>query len=153
MAVEVDQPTEALMRTRGGSSSAPNYRLAITAGSQAGLTRPIAGRELRIGKDPANHLCIPDPSVSRFHCVIERRPRGLVLRDLGSTNGTQLGGTFIECAYLAPHVPFTIGKTTLEVRSGEASAMAMPTAGARSPILGSSPAIARLLASLPRVAA
>src|SRR5439155_4142644 len=104
-------------------------------------------------RDPAKHPCLPEPSVSGFHCVIERRTRGLVLRDLGSTNGTQLGGNFIECACLAPHVPFTIGKTTLEVRSGEASAMAMPTAGARSPILGSSPAIARLLASLPRVAA
>jgi pSer/pThr/pTyr-binding forkhead associated (FHA) protein len=52
----------------------------------------LDGRELRIGKAPANHLRITDPTVSRFHCVVEYTPRGLLLRDLGSTNGTTVDG-------------------------------------------------------------
>jgi DNA-binding NtrC family response regulator len=151
MAAELDQLTEVFLRGRQEHSNPHEYRIAVTAGRHAGFQRAIDGRELRIGKDPANHLCIPDPSVSRFHCVIERRPRGLLLRDLDSTNGTQLGGHFIECAYLAPRVPFTIGKTTLQVLSGEAAQPVADKSAAQ--ILGHSPAIARLVASLPRVAA
>jgi DNA-binding NtrC family response regulator len=149
MAADVDQLTEAFLRGRGQKSQ-PTFRVTVTSGSSAGVQRVFDGRELRIGKDPTNHLCIPDPTVSRFHCVIERRPRGLLLRDLDSTNGTQLGGHFIECAYLAPRVPFTVGKTTLQIAPGDTGTATVDT---RSQILGSSPAVARLVASLPRVAA
>jgi two-component system response regulator GlrR len=152
MAAETDQLTEAFLRSRSAQSTSHGHRIAVTGGAHAGFQRPFDGRELRIGTDPANHLCIPDPSVSRFHCVIERRPRGLLLRDLDSTNGTQLGGHFIECAYLGPRVPFTVGQTTLQVLPPDA-ALPARTPSASPQLLGSSPAIARLLASLPKVAA
>jgi len=147
MAADVDQLTDASVRARDHQHAHPIYRVAVIAGCRTGTHRRFDGREMRIGKDPTNHLCIPDPTVSRFHCVIERRTRGLLLRDLESTNGTQLGGHWVECAYLAPHVPFTVGETTLQIQPERAAEPADPWR-----ILGKSPATVRLLGSLPRVA-
>jgi DNA-binding NtrC family response regulator len=148
MAADVDQLTDAFVRARAAQTGHRAYRVAVIGGCRTGTHQRFDGREIRIGKDPTNHVCIPDPTVSRFHCVIERRPRGLLLRDLESTNGTQLAGHWIECAYLAPHVPFTIGETTLQI---ELEMAAGPSD--RSRILGNSAATQRLLGSLPRMAA
>jgi DNA-binding NtrC family response regulator len=146
MAADVDQLTDAFAGRAPQPAHRP-YRIAVIGGCRTGTHQRFDGREMRIGKDPSNHLCVPDPTVSRFHCVIERRPRGLMLRDLESTNGVQLAGHWIECAYLAPNVPFTIGDTTLQIELE-------PTAGLsdRASILGSSLATNRLLTSLPRIA-
>jgi DNA-binding NtrC family response regulator len=147
MAADVDQLTSLSPRGDSRNQSQPTYRVAVIGGPSTGASARFDGRAIRIGKDPTNHLCIPDPTVSRFHCSIEHRPRGLLLRDLDSTNGTQLGGHWIECAYLSPRTPFTIGESTLQIVPSTA---AEPISHAR--LLGSSPATARLLASLPRVA-
>jgi DNA-binding NtrC family response regulator len=148
MEADVDQLTDAFARARAPQQGHRGYRVAIIGGCRAGTHLRFDGREMRIGKDPGNHLCIPDPTVSRFHCVIERRPRGLMLRDLESTNGIQLAGHWIESAYVAPNVPFTIGETTLQVELEAAAGLTD-----RSSILGTSVATTRLLGSLPRVAA
>jgi two-component system response regulator GlrR len=151
MADDIDAPTSEFQRRGSRDESQPVYRVAILDGRGAGTRQKFDGREVRIGKDPANHLCIPDPTVSRFHCVIERQPRGLLLRDLNSTNGTQLGGHWIESAYLLPSVPFTVGQTTLQVvPAGPGRVPSAPANHSR--LLGSSPAILRLLAQLPRLA-
>jgi DNA-binding NtrC family response regulator len=153
MATDVKDMSEALLRGGIAPSRHPTYHVAVIAGPAAGVQHRFDGREMRIGKDPTNHLCVPDQTVSRFHCMIERRPRGLLLRDLASTNGTLLGGRWIECAYLAPGDPIKIGCTTLRIVPVEASRATPPVeASARTRIPGSSPAITRLLASLPRVA-
>src|SRR4051812_14900378 len=129
------------------------FRLAVVAGPSAGAQRLIDSREVRIGKASANQLCIPDPTVSRFHCVIEQTPRGLLLRDLGSTNGTQVGGCWVDRVYVAPGVSIKIGSTLLQVLSAEAAVPPPALESATAPrLLGGSPAIERLLASLPKVA-
>ena len=46
----------------------------------------------RIGRDPANDIVLLHPSVSSHHCVIELQDEGLLVHDLGSTNGTDLDG-------------------------------------------------------------
>src|SRR3954462_3550797 len=137
MAADVDQLTDVFARGRAPQQAHPAYRVAVIGGCRTGTHQRFDGREIRIGKDATNHLCIPDPTVSRFHCVIERRSRGLLLRDLESTNGTQLGGHWIECAYLAPNVAFSIGDTTLQLDLERS-----PELGERARILGNSAATA-----------
>lgn len=46
----------------------------------------------KIGRAPGNDIVILHPSVSSQHCVVELCPDGLLIRDLGSTNGTELDG-------------------------------------------------------------
>ncbi len=58
---------------------------------------------VRIGRDPACELHLPDPFVSAQHALLEADERGAQLRYLGGTNGLRVAGR-----RLAPHtaVPF-----------------------------------------------
>jgi ABC-type multidrug transport system ATPase subunit len=47
---------------------------------------------LVIGRAPDCDVCLPHPSVSRYHAILEQRPAGLRLRDLGSVNGVLIAG-------------------------------------------------------------
>lgn len=47
---------------------------------------------LTIGRGPMNAVVLSSPSVSRQHAVIEQREGTWIIRDLGSTNGTQANG-------------------------------------------------------------
>jgi EAL domain-containing protein (putative c-di-GMP-specific phosphodiesterase class I) len=49
-----------------------------------------------IGRKSEASLCIPSPTVSREHAELTVVDRGLLLRDLGSTNGTYVNGVRIE---------------------------------------------------------
>src|SRR5262249_5259704 len=53
---------------------------------------PVPQQGLRIGRAPENDVVLPDPNISRQHLVIWATPRGAFLRDLGSQNGTYMGG-------------------------------------------------------------
>lgn len=65
------------------------YALTDGAGREFALPRGIS----RIGRDPSsNEIVLLDPSVSSRHAAIEVSPQAVVLRDIGSTNGTRLNG-------------------------------------------------------------
>src|SRR5690348_15066356 len=49
---------------------------------------PLGPHSLTVGRHTDNKLVIADNMASRFHCVIEPRPGGWVVRDLNSSNGT-----------------------------------------------------------------
>ena len=52
-----------------------------------------AGKELKIGRAPENDLCIREMSVSQRHARVFMTAAGAVfIEDLGSTNGTYVGG-------------------------------------------------------------
>ncbi|MFF2848339.1 FHA domain-containing protein [Streptomyces sp. NPDC058001] len=52
----------------------------------------VGAYPLRIGRDPANGLCLSHETVSRVHAELTRQGGLWVLRDLGSTNGTSVNG-------------------------------------------------------------
>jgi two-component system response regulator GlrR len=122
----------------------------VLAGPAVGVRRRFDGDQLRVGKARSNHLSLPDPMVSRFHCVIERTARGLLLRDLGSSNGTQVAGCWVESVYVRPEVPIQIGQTMMQI------CVADPVAGRaavdRPPsVLGVSAESQKLMALLPQL--
>ncbi|HEX5101106.1 MAG TPA: adenylate/guanylate cyclase domain-containing protein [Polyangiaceae bacterium] len=45
-----------------------------------------------LGRHPSNTIQLLDKIVSKEHCIIERRGQALILRDLGSLNGTYING-------------------------------------------------------------
>jgi DNA-binding NtrC family response regulator len=145
--IEADHPTRAYLGRRRGRAPGDGHALVVVSGPATGVRRLIDEEEIRVGKAPSNHVCVPDPTVSRFHCVIERTGRGLLLRDLGSFNGTQVGGCWVESAYVAPEIPITIGNSVMQICPAEA-----PRSAPGPRILGTSPAIQRILALLPRLA-
>ncbi len=89
------------------------YSLAVIAGTQAGSVFPITKPRIYIGRGSAMDIQVKDSEVSRRHAMIEIRPEGAVLLDLGATNGTWVGGKRVDQAEIANQNEFTVGSTTL----------------------------------------
>ena len=93
-----------------------SYRVARLYVSQPDGRRFEAAIDLphvRVGSAPNNDVTIADPSVSRFHCEFRHTPDGFLLRDLGSTNGTMVGGLRVKEAYLQDEVVIGLGRSAL----------------------------------------
>lgn len=65
--------------------------LEVQSGREQGK-RLVINRDGVIGRDPAADYPVLDPTVSRRHAEIVRSADGWRLRDLGSSNGTELNG-------------------------------------------------------------
>ena len=69
--------------------------------------------QLRIGRDASNDFQISDSKVSRQHCLIERNGDEVILRDLGSSNGTYVNGKRVSEVSLSPGDRILLGTTEL----------------------------------------
>jgi ABC-type multidrug transport system ATPase subunit len=80
----------------------------------------FAGKpRLVIGRAPDCDVCLPHPSVSRYHALFERRPEGLCLRDLNSVNGTLVNGRRIaEPVYVRERERVGIGPFLFTLHGG-----------------------------------
>jgi hypothetical protein len=67
------------------------YSLRFETGERHGESIPITGNGITVGRKPGNTLQILDNSVSGKHAELVVDPQGVLLRDLGSTNGTRVG--------------------------------------------------------------
>ncbi|MFO0672063.1 MAG: sigma 54-interacting transcriptional regulator [Polyangiaceae bacterium] len=87
-----------------------------------GRVVPLGTDRVVVGSRPsgARALAVVDPTVSAEHCALVVGPRGVVVRDLGSRNGTFVGGARVAEALCAPGAVMTVGTTTLSVRAGSA---------------------------------
>ena len=70
-------------------------------------TLPLTMPVIRIGRTPENGLSLADPMVSRAHAELHMEPQGLILTDLGSSNGT-----FIGTQRLLPNQPHILTQGT-----------------------------------------
>lgn len=89
------------------------------------LSGPDAGREVRltlpsikIGTAPDNDVMLRDRTVSRHHAEIRMTHEGLLLSDLGSTNGTFVNGLRVKEAFLGPDSTFRLGSTEIRIGTG-----------------------------------
>src|SRR2546430_16060747 len=85
---------------------------------------PIATGGVSLGRAATNDLSYPEDSgLSRQHLVIERVGADLVLRDLGSKNGTELNSQRVTGnTVLHPGDKIKAGRLTIEYRDGETPA-------------------------------
>ncbi len=72
------------------------YALRFDTGERKGEQVPVTGAGVTIGRKPGNSVQLLDASVSGRHAEFAVDPTGIVLRDLGSTNGTRVGGERIS---------------------------------------------------------
>ncbi len=72
-----------------------------------------AGTRLRIGRSAECELVLDSPLVSRVHAELFQTPEGMVLRDLGSANGTFVEGRPITETRLEPRQMVYIGPSRL----------------------------------------
>ncbi|MEO3937385.1 FHA domain-containing protein [Dermatophilaceae bacterium Soc4.6] len=102
---------------RARSSPRLPTTVVVTEGQLAGTSLPLGRGGILIGRAPECTLVLDDEFSSGRHARIFARPEGWFVEDLGSRNGTFLGGS-----RLTGPVPVTmgsvlrVGRTTLELR-------------------------------------
>ena len=76
----------------------------IDGGTPIDITKDL----IVVGRKEDCDLRLEHKSVSKLHCIIVRTDGLLLLRDLGSTNGTRVNGTRVRRAALLPNDQVTI---------------------------------------------
>jgi adenylate cyclase len=61
------------------------------------------GSHQGLGRHPNNAIQLLDTIASKEHCILERQGHGMVLRDLGSMNGTYINGQRMSGSQLLHH--------------------------------------------------
>jgi len=69
-----------------------SFMLVLTGTRFGELYKLPPGRAVRIGRGEEADIRLDDEGISRLHCSLEARGPEAVLRDLGSQNGTYVGG-------------------------------------------------------------
>jgi DNA-binding NtrC family response regulator len=119
--------TQMATRSASGSASTPDELVLVVVSGKSRGQRVAVGQSLTIGKAPDNDLVLPDDTVSRHHCVLERRSGGLSVRDLDSTNHTRVGRTQIREATIAPGASLVVGDVELLLRTEPNRAYILPS--------------------------
>jgi transcriptional regulator with GAF, ATPase, and Fis domain len=67
-------------------------KLKIISEKGSGEVFELRAEKISVGREAANEIVLNDASVSRRHCVIERRGEKFFVSDSGSLNGTSVNG-------------------------------------------------------------
>ncbi|MDS4032136.1 MAG: sigma 54-interacting transcriptional regulator [Candidatus Contendobacter sp.] len=113
--------------------------LRVIGGPDAGLEVSLGLPVLRMGTAPDNDVVLTDRAVSRRHAEIRMTPAGLLLRDLGSTNGTFINDVRITEAYIPANAECRLGYSRLLIRQHtEERKVAVPRQDHLGELVGSS---------------
>ena len=148
-----DLPTQ--LSPRGGEHIVSTLRVEVVAGPDQGKFA-VGGDVVSVGTARDNALAVGDFTVSRYHLDVSVGPGGIVVSDLGSTNGTYIGAVRIERAIVPPGTLVVLGGTTIRFDDAVRRTVPAPNAGARSELAGMiavSPQMLRLFADIERIAA
>ncbi len=128
-------------------------RLVVTHGPSSGKALLITRARATVGRHPTNDLVLDDPRVSAAHLELERREEGrLLVRDLGTTNGTFLGAHRVLEAELGPGALLRLGETSVRLELDDRAEPEKGSEAARfGGLLGASPEMRELFATLDRI--
>jgi transcriptional regulator with GAF, ATPase, and Fis domain len=147
-----DSAVEISTRALQGAGSPTGMMAIVLSGSAKGTTKAL-GDGLRIGKAPDNDLVLADDTVSRHHCELSRTADGVLVRDLGSTNGTRVQGARVTEAVVTPGTVLKVGQVEIVLRPAGRNVEVMPSERTRfGGALGQSLAMRTIFGVLERIA-
>jgi DNA-binding NtrC family response regulator len=154
MAPLADNPTRILVRPDSSIAvERSRFRLRIDKGAHKGRELVSAQDRVVVGNHPGADLVLDDPAVSRSHFEIIADPRGHLLRDLDSTNGTRVQGVRVIEAFLPVRARVGAGSTELSFTVlDESESVPLHPVGSFGALLGQSPAMRALFDRLACVA-
>ncbi len=95
-------------------SGQPVASLVVRQGPQAGMSFPLSGNQVVIGREEGMGVVLQDPESSRRHARINWQGGQFAIEDMGSTNGTFVNGVQITTPkMLNPGDSIGIGQTAL----------------------------------------
>jgi pSer/pThr/pTyr-binding forkhead associated (FHA) protein len=98
--------------------------LRLLSGTKEGTTVPVPDAGLTVGRRAGNDLVLDDASVSGQHAKLTLEKGDLWVADVGSTNGTKVGGRKVERMSLLPGDELVFGSVRAQVVEVEAPANA-----------------------------
>ena len=104
-------PAEATAETLDLPSD-QKYSVAVLQGRASGEIFPVTKPRMTLGRADCD-IVLDDPECSREHAVIEVLGSRVMIRDLGSTNGTFVGGKRVDQGELENHTEFRVGEHVL----------------------------------------
>src|SRR5215469_2502880 len=110
-------------------------KLVVLTQSMAGRSYDLATERTTVGRVEDNAIQIAEPSVSSRHCEILLKGEDVVIKDLGSTNGTFINGEKISESVLKPGQTLRLGNVELKLDTPGAPASA-PSAAPSAPAPG-----------------
>ncbi len=131
----------------------PRFRVKVTAGFDAGVSVASVDGRLVVGSAQDATLCLTDPTVSRYHVEFEATRDGIVVRDLGSTNGTTFSTVRVRELVVRGDVELQAGRTRLKLSTGtERAALGVSGASSFGGLIGASVAMRAVYTTLERAA-
>jgi len=128
-------------------------RLTIISGPASGRAFAMASQLATAGRHATNDLVIDDPRVSGVHLQLRRVGDRVHVRDAGSTNGTWLGRHRISEIELAAGAEIQLGGSTIRIEvDDDATASPLSPSDSFGDLVGQSPVMRELFATLERVA-
>lgn len=97
------------LRAAGSNDPPCMARLVLISGGAAGSGYPLVEGLNRIGRAPGNEVRVEGPTISAAHCEIWWMKERVLVRDLGSTNGTYVNGRTITETELPPGGTLSVG--------------------------------------------
>jgi hypothetical protein len=110
-ASEIDPPAQPINPAPGNPS------LRVDVGGEVSL-HPLRPGLTTIGRSTVNDIVVNDSTISQRHATIEYSRAGVLLKDLGSTNGTYVGGTEIREKWLGPQESLQFGAVSCAFSGG-----------------------------------
>ncbi len=142
-----------LTDVRVDSVELPELRVVVSPARGPAITVHLGVAPVIIGTDDTCDVVLDDPRISRRHCSIHLEAHGIVLRDLGSKNGTTVGDVSVLAALIKPGARVTLGGARVVVESGKGRAVVPLSRGVRfGEAFGASVAMRALFARLEHAA-
>ncbi|MBK6693042.1 MAG: sigma 54-dependent Fis family transcriptional regulator [Myxococcales bacterium] len=127
--------------------------LRVTLGPDAGTEVALQMNErLLVGSSQTCALRLTDRRVSRRHLALEQTPAGLVVRDLGSTNGTFVRGVEVREAVVRPGDAIELGESQMVAVDAATPGPLPAEADSFGRLVGRSVEMRRLFALAPKLA-
>jgi DNA-binding NtrC family response regulator len=137
---------------RGPEGASAGVIATVLSGGHKGTSRAV-GQRMTIGKASDNDLVLGDDTVSRHHCELARTGKGIVVKGLGSTNGTKVDGIRVQEAIIAPGSVLKVGEIEISVRPSTQKIEMLPSESSEfAGVIGQSLSMRTIFGVLERIA-
>jgi DNA-binding NtrC family response regulator len=105
-----------------------------------------------VGRNAACRLVLEDAKVSAVHAELVATDKGVRVRDLGSRNGTFVGGVRVGEVFLLANTKLRLGETELEFEPARPERIAVPAMPAFGPLVAHSATMRAIFERLSKIA-
>ncbi len=106
---------------------------------------------LVVGRDEGAQIRLTDPEVSAIHCELRAVNEGVLVKDLGSTNGTLVGTMRVNEAVVTAKTEILVGQTRITIEPSTKQRVDVGYADRFGELVGSSPKMRRVFSVLEKV--